>query len=818
MAARPWMDDGASQHCLLCHQAFSFTNRRHHCRSCARLVCGACSSRSMRLESIQRPSSSIRNVGTQLAKTTLATAASMLTTTTNESERVCDDCWARLGRGRSATPPPPSHHADDDVAYDAELMDVAADGIRNIALEVRAPDGRVLSDGNSFSMTLPSSTRVAGAYVIVTARDKSKSSAVRDDVVGRGRVFLEEGQRHIQLLRDGGVKGTVLVKATRSSAKKPLQVATIPPQTSKHMWPVALSELYPPGTTVHDACFEHINGTIVPASEQALDAFADVDRGCLIVTSHRFLHVAHTLDVISVPHASILNVEVVQRDDALVLVLTTRSYKSITFSSRSATNRDWSWCRSEWQWRVGEDRFYARPEAVVTADHDDNDDEDEDTELLSRLGLNDLDDRALRRNRLKRFIEPQKERAPSQSGADVDLGAEFARQGVATDARWRFTQANSSYDLCATYPPLLIVPAALSDARLKEGSRWRSKRRVPVLTWYDRASGAALIRASQPKSGITGAHVDDAALLHVRAAAARSRGAVAARLDDPTAFDDEEGFANSSPYKSTTAPILRICDCRSIVAAKANQLAGRGHETTSKLGGSRAATLEFLDLENFHVIRNAKKRLSEASTLEDYYRALHESRWPVYVQALISAAKVVADHLDRGDPCFVHCSDGWDRTPQVCALAQIIVDPYFRTIKGFAVLIEKDFCAFGHPFAMRSGSKGEGEAGPVFDQFLECVQSLRRGAPASFEFTESLLALLKEHVYSRFFGNFLRDSDAERCGDDAVSVWRVVESDPGRFSSPVYDSSASRRLPVLSKPSADVELELLRARIRALEK
>ena len=117
---------------------------------------------------------------------------------------------------------------------------------------------------------------------------------------------------------------------------------------------------------MHDACFEHVDGTIVPASEQALDAFADVDRGCLIVTSHRFLHVAHTLDVQSVPHASILNVEVIQRDDALVLVLTTRSYKSITFSSRSATNRDWSWCRSEWQWRVGEDRFYARPEAVVT--------------------------------------------------------------------------------------------------------------------------------------------------------------------------------------------------------------------------------------------------------------------------------------------------------------------------------------------------------------------------------------------------------------------------------------------------------------------
>ena len=87
----------------------------------------------MRLESIQRPSSSIRSVSSQLAKTMLDT----VNTTDNGSERVCDDCWARLGRGRSATPPPQPH--DEDVAYDVEILDAAADGIRNIALEVRAP-------------------------------------------------------------------------------------------------------------------------------------------------------------------------------------------------------------------------------------------------------------------------------------------------------------------------------------------------------------------------------------------------------------------------------------------------------------------------------------------------------------------------------------------------------------------------------------------------------------------------------------------------------------------------------------------------------
>lgn len=34
---------------------------------------------------------------------------------------------------------------------------------------------------------------------------------------------------------------------------------------------------------------------------------------------------------------------------------------------------------------------------------------------------------------------------------------------------------------------------------------------------------------------------------------------------------------------------------------------------------------------------------------------------------------------------LVHCSDGWDRTAQTCSLAEIILDPYYRTIHGFQV-------------------------------------------------------------------------------------------------------------------------------------
>lgn len=39
----------------------------------------------------------------------------------------------------------------------------------------------------------------------------------------------------------------------------------------------------------------------------------------------------------------------------------------------------------------------------------------------------------------------------------------------------------------------------------------------------------------------------------------------------------------------------------------------------------------------------------------------------------------------EGASVLVHCSDGWDRTAQVCALGALLMDPYYRTIKGFMV-------------------------------------------------------------------------------------------------------------------------------------
>lgn len=40
---------------------------------------------------------------------------------------------------------------------------------------------------------------------------------------------------------------------------------------------------------------------------------------------------------------------------------------------------------------------------------------------------------------------------------------------------------------------------------------------------------------------------------------------------------------------------------------------------------------------------------------------------------------------EKGISILIHCSDGWDRTAQVCSIASVLLDPYYRTLKGFMV-------------------------------------------------------------------------------------------------------------------------------------
>lgn len=175
---------------------------------------------------------------------------------------------------------------------------------------------------------------------------------------------------------------------------------------------------------------------------------------------------------------------------------------------------------------------------------------------------------------------------------------------------------------------------------------------------------------------------------------------------------------------------------------------------------------------------------------------------------------------------LVHCSDGWDRTAQLTSLAQVCLDPYYRTLKGFQVLVEKEWCSFGYKFMDRCGhlsndrnfvalsatnaaantfvnvqnklynNKHIRETSPIFQQFLDCVFQVMHQNPTQFEFNEYFLTRLHYHVYSCQFGTFLFNCEKDRrkylAPDKISSVWDYFNSEKEQYLNPSYDSSVTK--------------------------
>ena len=58
----------------------------------------------------------------------------------------------------------------------------------------------------------------------------------------------------------------------------------------------------------------------------------------------------------------------------------------------------------------------------------------------------------------------------------------------------------------------------------------------------------------------------------------------------------------------------------------------------------------------------------------------------MHMQAVLGGAVRVAELIERNKSSIVvHCTDGWDRTAQLTALAMLMLDPYYRTVRGFEV-------------------------------------------------------------------------------------------------------------------------------------
>lgn len=166
----------------------------------------------------------------------------------------------------------------------------------------------------------------------------------------------------------------------------------------------------------------------------------------------------------------------------------------------------------------------------------------------------------------------------------------------------------------------------------------------------------------------------------------------------------------------------------------------------------------------------------------------------------------------------------------VASLAQLILDNYYRTIRGFQTLLQKMWVLGGHPFNIRCGhikrqpaqenEKEDSQESPVFLHFLDCVYQLMIQFPSEFEFSETYLLGLFDSMHACMFDTFLFDceeqrytlSKAELDGAPLASLWDFLADQlanpkiTSAFLNPLYEFRGCKSMIEQNKGTENKEL------------
>ncbi|XP_066515509.1 myotubularin-related protein 8 isoform X2 [Hoplias malabaricus] len=367
------------------------------------------------------------------------------------------------------------------------------------------------------------------------------------------------------------------------------------------------------------------------------------------------------------------------------------------------------------------------------------------------------------------LYNPQQTEAERSEGWSlINMTNDFSRMGLPNEL-WEISDINSNYELCSTYPSILGLPKSASVATVTGSAKFRSRSRLPALSYFHKDTKAAICRCSQPLSGLSSRCIEDEQML--------------------------QAICEANP----NCPFIYVVDTRPKLNAMANRAAGKGYENEDNYANIR---FQFQGIENIHVMRSSLQKLLElcaqkSLTMSDYLTGLENSGWLRHIKAVMDAGFFLAKAVgDEGASVLVHCSDGWDRTAQVCSLASILLDPYYRTIKGLMVLIEREWISFGHKFNHRCGHlEGDPkEVSPVFTQFVECVWQLSEQFPCAFQFNECFLLDIHDHVYACQYGNFIGNCQRERqeirLKERTFSLWPYLLQHQDKYRNPLYKRSS----------------------------
>ncbi|XP_030373438.1 myotubularin-related protein 13 [Scaptodrosophila lebanonensis] len=399
---------------------------------------------------------------------------------------------------------------------------------------------------------------------------------------------------------------------------------------------------------------------------------------------------------------------------------------------------------------------------------------------------------------------------------------------------FRISNANANYAMCRTYPAIVVAPVQFSDPAMTHLGRCFKSQRIPLPTWRH-SNGALLIRGAQPNSksvigmlknttgntmphDVTHYHEQDKYFmalintmpkltltqysgmnLSMSSLLLGSSGGAAVDEHQPLTpeltrkhktnlnVNDNKCSGGAANNKSSTMKSSGNSNSQAAHAFRKMRLYALSEKSQAKSNLSADCCADFIpvDYPDIRQSRSAFKKLIRAcmpshntndADGQSFAKMVEQSEWLQQISSLLQLSGAVVDLIDlQESSVMLSLEDGYDVTAQLSSIAQLCLDPYYRSLEGFRVLIEKEWLAFGHRFAHRSNLKPSHAStniafAPTFLQFLDVVHQLQRQFPIAFEFNDFYLRFLAYHVVSCRFRTFVFDCELERYDSGIAAV------------------------------------------------